>query len=75
LIFGLLVLDSETLEARCRLDHLLIRILLGYRWRRNGIGSGFWMCFGVLCNGIGFVAIISSPSDNKQGSLSMDGGM
>jgi hypothetical protein len=26
------------------------------------------MCFGVLCNGIGFVAIISSPSDYNQGS-------
>jgi hypothetical protein len=35
---------------------------------RNGIGSGFWMCFDGLCIGIGFVAIISSPSDNKPGS-------
>jgi hypothetical protein len=26
------------------------------------------MCFDGLCIGIGFVAIISSPSDNKQGS-------
>jgi hypothetical protein len=26
------------------------------------------MCFGGLCIGIGFVAIISSPSDYKQGS-------